>query len=172
MSNLKKSVIPEKMIDPKKQTLTGCHAILNGFNKFSVSVFNASDNFFIDFTDNELNEVEISIGIAKDALNASSGGFGPDLIPSQVWRKSSNNISIHFYNLVSSIGEAVVYPTSWKQHFITLFLKDGPKDEIIKFLPTSSLSKLSLANEKIIYATVSKHLENNLSSHQFDFRQS
>ena len=38
--------------------------------------------------------------------------------------------------------------------------------------PIASLSKLSLASEKIIYATVSKHLQNILSSHFLVFRRS
>ena len=87
LSNLKNFDIPEKIADPEKQKMNGCHALSNAFNKVFVSIINAWGNYLNDFTDNELNEVEISIEIAKDGLNASSEGFGPDLTPGQVWRK-------------------------------------------------------------------------------------
>ena len=89
-----------------------------------------SDNYFNDFTENELNEVEISIATAKDASNASSDGFSPDFIPVQVLRKCFNSLSILVYNLVSFIGEAGVYPPSWNQTNSIAILGDGPKTDI------------------------------------------
>ena len=70
LSNLKKSDIPEKMVDPIKQTVIGFPAISNAFNKFFVSVSNASDNHINGFTDTELKEIEISVEMAKEFLNA------------------------------------------------------------------------------------------------------
>ena len=74
-------------------------------------MFNASDETFTDFTDNEVNELDVTIEIVRDALKSSSDGSGPNLIPGQVLRKCSNNLSIHFTNLISFIMQSGDYPS-------------------------------------------------------------
>ena len=59
-------------------------------------VFNASDNFFEEFSDNKLNKIGIWIEIAQDDLNASSDVIGPDPVPGRVLRKISKSLSIPF----------------------------------------------------------------------------
>ena len=103
------------MIDPKKKKITGSSKIANAFNQYFGSVFNASDDTFTDFTDNVLNDVELSTEIAKEALDLSTDGIGPDGIHGQILRKCSNSLSIHFYNLSKVIVKTGVYPTSWKK---------------------------------------------------------
>ena len=119
-------------------------------------MFNASDNFFNDFTDNGFNETETSIDIAKDALKASSDGPGRDLIPVRMKRKCSNIFSIHFYILVSFMRESGVYPFSCKQTILTPIPKDGRKADTTNYslIASLSLSKLPLAIERIIHSFV------------------
>ena len=74
-------------MDPETQKEIGCHESAKALKKFFSAVFNESDNCLNDFIDNQLNEIEILIEIAKDILNASGDGFGPDLILEQVLRK-------------------------------------------------------------------------------------
>ena len=169
---LKISDIPKTMIDPKKKKITGSSKIANAFNQYFGSVFNASDDTFTDFTDNVLNDVELSTEIAKEALDLSTDGIGPDGIHGQILRKCSNSLSIHFYNLSKVIIETGVYPTSWKKTIITPIFKEGLKNEIANYRPIASLSKLSLAFERILFRSISKHLQDKLSSHQFGFRKS
>ena len=145
--NQKKSDIPEKRIGPRKQTVTGCHAIASDSNNF-FSVFNVSDNFFNDFTDNELNETEFSIEIAKDPLNVSNDEFGPDPKPGQVLRNCSKSLSINFYNLVSSIKDFGAHPSPKKQTIVHPIPRDARKVDITNYRPITSLSKISLAFEK------------------------
>ena len=65
-----------------------------------------------------------------------------------------------------------MYPTSWKKTIITPIFKEGLKNEIANFRPIASLSKLSLALERILFRSISKNLQDKLSSHQFGFRKS
>ena len=46
------------------------------------------------------------------------------------------------------------------------------KNEIANYRPIASLSKLSLVFERILFRSISKHLQDKLSSHQFGFRKS
>ena len=50
--------------------------------------------------------------------------------------------------------------------------KDGWKAETCNHSPIASLSKLSLALERIVYRTILKHIQNKVSPHQFGFRKS
>ena len=118
---LKISDIPKTMIDPKK--ITGSSKIANAFNQYFGSVFNAFDDTFTDFTDNVLNDVELSTEIAKEALDLSTDGIGPDGIHGQILRECSNSLSIHFYNLSKVIEETGVYPTSGKKPLSHLYSK-------------------------------------------------
>ena len=160
------------MIDPKKKTITGSSKIANAFNQYFGSVFNAFDDTFTDFTDNVLNDVELSTEIAKEALDLSTDGIGPDGIHGQILRMCSNSLSIHFYNLSKVVVETGVYPTSWKKTIITPIFKEGLKNEIANYRPIASLSKLSLAFERILFRSISNHLQDKLSFHQFGFRKS
>ena len=169
---LKISDIPKTMIDPEKKKITRCSKIANAFNQYFGSVFNAFDDTFTDFTDNVLNDVELSIGIAKEALDLSTDGSGPVGIHGQILRNCSNSLPIQFYNLSKVIIETGVYPTSWKKTIITPIFKEGLKNEIANYRPIASLSKLSLAFERILFRSISKHLQDKLYSHQFSFRKS
>ena len=77
-----------------------------------------------------------------------------------------------FYNLSKVIVKTGVYPTSWKKTIITPIFKEGLKNEIANYRPIASLSKLSLAFEKILFRSISKHLQDKLSTHHFGFRKS
>ena len=70
---------------------------------------------------------------------------------------------------MSFIRERGACPTSLKQTINTRNLNDGPKADITTYRPIASLYILSLAYGEIVYATVSKHLHNKLSSNQFGF---
>ena len=122
---LKISDISKTMIDPKKKKNTGSSKTANAFNQYFGSVFNASDDTFTDFTDNVLNDVELSTEIAKEALDLSTDGIGPDGIHGQILRKCSNSLSIHFYNLSKVIVETGVYPTSWKKNHYHTHIQRG-----------------------------------------------
>ena len=95
LSNLKSSGIPETMIDTKKQTVCCSDNIANAFTEFFVSIVNASDETFTDFTENEINELDVTVEIVRDDLKYSNG-TGTDLIPGQIQKKCSNGLSIHF----------------------------------------------------------------------------
>ena len=118
---LKISDIPKTMIDPKTKNITGSSKIANAFNQYFGSVFNAFDDTFTDFIDNVLNDVELSTETAKEALDLSTDGIGPDGIHGQILRKCSNSLSIHFYNLSKVIAETGVYPTSSKKPLSHLY---------------------------------------------------
>ena len=81
-------------------------------------------------------------------------------------------LSIHFYKLAKVIIGTGVYPTSWTKTIITHIFKEGLKIEIINYRPIDSLSNLSPAFERISFRSISKHLQDKLSSHQFGFQKS
>ena len=109
------------MIDPRKKKnywkFRKCKRLQSVF-WISIHTF---DDTFTDFTDNVLNDVELST--EKEALELSIDGIGPDGIHGQILRKCSNSLSIHFYNLSKVIVETGVYPTSWKKPLLHLYSK-------------------------------------------------
>ena len=123
LNNPKSSDVPETLINPKKQTVCGSEKIAIAFNQLFASVLNASDETFTDITDNEGNELDVTVEIVRDALKSSSDGTGPDPIPGQILRKFSNSLSIHFYNLISFIMQSGDYPSPWKRTTITSLSK-------------------------------------------------
>ena len=72
-------------------------------------MFNASDEIFTDFTDNEKNELDVFVETVRDALKSSSNSTGMDLIPGQILRDCSNSLSIHIYKQVSFIKQSGGY---------------------------------------------------------------
>ena len=134
--------------------------------------WNVSYETFTDLSDNEVNEIDVTVEIVRDALKSSSDGTGPDLIPGRILRKCSNSLSIHFYNLIFLIIQSGDYLSPWKRTIITPIFKDGRNAEISIYRPIASLSKLSLAFERIVYNTILKNTQNKICPHQFGFRKS
>ena len=110
---------------------------------FLPHVCNVSDETFTDFSDNEFNELDVTVEIVRDALNSSCDGTSPDLIPGQILRKCSNSLSIHFYNLIFFIIQSGDYLSPWKRTIFTPIFKDGRNAEMSHYRPIASLSKLS-----------------------------
>ena len=160
LSNLKCSDILETMIDAKNLTVCGTDTFANAFNEFFVSVLNASGETLNDFTDNEINEMDVTVETVRDALKSSGNGIGPDLIPGQILRDCSNSPSIVSYNIVSFIMQSGDNPSSWKRTIKTPIINDGGKAEITNYRPIAYLSKLPLAFESIVYRTILKNTQN------------
>ena len=97
LSISRKSDIPEKLIDPKKHRVTGCYGISNTFNERFVSVFNASDKFFKDFAENQLNGTEGWIETAKRCSVCIKWCSWPGPHTLSSITKRSNSLSIRFY---------------------------------------------------------------------------
>ena len=69
------SDIPETMFrDIPYAPLSYSRAIANGFNTFFGSVFNEDDHLFDDFSENELNEITVSLEDVELALSKASFG--------------------------------------------------------------------------------------------------
>ena len=111
-----------------------------------VAVFNIFENYFDDFRDNELNEIEISIKIIKDALNPLSEKWDPNFAPGQDIRKCSNSFSIHFKDLVLFLN--LIF---FRLHGSKLILLLFPRMVGMLTLEPSAFVNLKKTKEKMKY---------------------
>ena len=139
---LKTSNVPNVMIhiDVKLQQNVD---IAEAFNVFFASVFNHKTSAFSDFSDNEINTVQIIQNDVFDALYLSTPGKGPDGISCDFLKTCCSEFSFRLYKLFQSILHSGIYPEEWKIAKITPVFKSGKKQDVTCYRPISLLSKLS-----------------------------
>ena len=107
----------------------------------------------------------------KNALNASIVGLHPDFIPGQVLQKCSISLSVFLYILEWSIRgfwrSSVCIEANY--HYSC---SQGWLESCITIYRTIASFYKSFTFDRIIYATISKHLQNKLSSLIFGFWKS
>ena len=101
--------------------------IAEAFNAFFASVFNHKTSAFSDFSDNEINTVEITQNDVFDALYLSTPGKGHDGIKGDFLKTCCSELSFHVYKLFQSILYSGIYPGEWKIAKITPAFKSGTK---------------------------------------------
>ena len=95
------------------------------------------------------------------------------------WSNSwSNFTKISKQSLNTFLQLSKGYHRNWSVSYtleknpITPIFNEGLENEIADYHPIASLSKLTLAFERILFRSISKHLQDKLSSHQFGFQKS
>ena len=119
---LRTSNVPNVMIhnDVKLQQNVD---IAEAFNAFFASVFNHKTSAFSDFSDNEVNTVQITQTDVSDALYLSTPGKGHDGISGDFLKTCCSQFSFHVYKLFQSILHSGIYPEEWKIAKITPYSK-------------------------------------------------
>ena len=165
---LKTSNVPNIMIhnDVKLQQNVD---IAEAFNAFFASVFNQKTSAFSDFSENEMNTVQITQNDVFDALYLSTRGKGHDAISGDFLKTCCFELSFHVYKLFQSILHSGIYPEEWKIAKITPVFKSGKKQDVTCYRPISLLSKLSLSFERVIFKKLYKFIAPKLSTRQFGF---
>ena len=165
---LKTSNVPNVMIhnDEKFQQNVD---IAKAFNAFFASVFNHKTSAFSDFSDNEINTVEITKNDVFDVLYLFTPGKGHDGISGDFLKTCCSQLSFHVYKLFQSFLHSGIYPEEWKIAKITPVFKSGKKQDVTCYRPISLLSKLFLWFERVIFKKLYKFIASKLSTRQFGF---
>ena len=165
---LKTSNVPNFMIqnDVKLQRYVD---IAEAFNAFFASVFNHKTSAFSDFSDNEINTVQITQNDVFDALYLSTPGKGRDGISGDFLKTCCSELNFHVYKLFQSILQSGIYPEEWKIAEFTPVIKSGKKQDVTCYRPISLLSKLSLSFERVVFEKLYKFIAPKLSTRQFGF---
>ena len=143
--------------------------IAEAFNAFFASVFNHKTSTFSDFSDNEINTVQITQNDVLDALYLSTPGKGHDGISGDLLKTCCSELSFHVYKLFQSFLNSGIYTEIWKIAKITPVFKSGKKLAVICYRPISLLSKLSLSFQRVIFTKLYKFNVPKLSTRQFGF---
>ena len=165
---LKTSKVPNVMIHNVVKLLQNVD-IAEAFNAFFASVFNHKTSAFSDFSDNEINTVQITQNDFFDALCLSTPGKGHDGISCDFLKTCCSELSFHVYKLLQSTLHSGIYPEEWKIAKITLTFKFGKKQDVTCYRPISLLSKLSLSFEGVIFKKLYRFIAPKLSTRQFGF---
>ena len=139
------------------------------FNASFASVFNHRTSAVSDFSDNEINAVQITQTDVFDALTLSTLGKGHDGISDDFLKTSCSELSFHVYKLFQSILHSGIYPEEWKIAKITPVFKSGKKQDVTCYRPISLFSKLSLSFERVNFKNLYKFIAQKLSTRQFGF---
>ena len=143
--------------------------IAEAFNALFASVFNHKTSAFSDFSDNEINTVQITQNDVFDASYLSTPGKGRDRISGDFLKTRCSELSFHVYKLFQSILHSGIYPEEWKIAEITPVFKSGKKQDVTCYRPISLLSKLSLSFERVFFMKLYKFIAPKLSTRQFGF---
>ena len=165
---LKTSNVPNVMIhnDVKLQQNVD---IAEAFNAFFASVFNHKTSAFGDFSDNEINTVQISQNDVIDALYLSTPGKSHDGISGDFVKTCCSELSFHVYKLFQSLLHSGIYPEERNIAKITTVFKSGKKQDVTYYRPISLLSKLSLSFERVYFKKLYKFIAPKLSTRQIGF---
>ena len=106
---LKISNVPNVMIHNDERLQQNVD-IAEPFNAFFASVFNHKTSAFSDFSDNEINTVQITQIDVFDALYLSTPGKGHDGISGDYLKTRCSELSFHVYKLFQSILHSGIYP--------------------------------------------------------------
>ena len=165
---LKTSNVPNVMIqnDVKLQRNVD---IAEAFNAFFASVFNNKTSAFRDFSDIEINTVQITQSDLFDALYLSTPGKGHDGISGDFLKTCCSELSFHVYKLFQSIPHSGIYPEEWKIAKNTPVFKSGKKQDVTCYRPIRLLSKLPVSFERVSFRKLYKFIAPKLSTRQFGF---
>ena len=163
------SDIPETMFrNIPYAPLSNSHAIANRFNTFFRSVFNEDDHLFDDFSENDVNEITLSLNDIELALSKASIGCGDD-IPKVILRKCSTELSPIFMALFRHIFSSSTFPEPWKVARVVSIPKSSVKWKLNSYRPNSVLSKPSLVFERVLNNKLFPYVRNKVTSHQSGF---
>ena len=143
--------------------------IAEAFNAFFASVVNHKTSAFSDFSDKEINTVQITQNDVFDALYLSTPGKGHDEISGEFLKTCCSELSFHVYKLFQSLLDSGIYPEEWKIAKITAVFKSGKKQDVTCYRPIRLLSKLSLSFERVIFKKLYMFNAPELSTRQFGF---
>ena len=143
--------------------------IAEAFNAFFASVFNHKTSAFSNFSDIEINTVQITQNDVFDASYLSTPGKCHDGINGNFLKTCCSELSFHVYKLFQSILHSGIYPEEWKIAKITPVFISGKKQDVTCYRPISLLSKLSFSFERVISKKLYKFIAPKLSTRQFDF---
>ena len=164
---LKTSNVPNVMIQNNVKLQRNVD-IAEAFNAFFASVFNHKPSALSDFSDKEINSVQITQNDVCDALYLSTPGKGHDGISGDFLKTCCFELSFHVYKLFQSILHSGIYPEEWKIAKLTPLFKSTKKHDVTFYRPISLLSKLSLSFERVIYKKLYKFIAPKLSTGQID----
>ena len=77
--------------------------VASSFNNFLTQFVNDETQEVCDFTEATYNSLEFNVNKVSETLSNRSRGTGPDQVPFNVVRAVSNNLSLHFLELVQHI---------------------------------------------------------------------
>ena len=143
--------------------------IAEAFNSFFASVFNHKTSAFSDFSENEINTVQITQNDVFDALYLSTPGKGHHGISCDFLKTCCSELNFHVYKLFQSLLHSGIYPEEWKIAKITPVFKSGKMQDVTCYQPFSPLCKLSLLFERVIFRKLYKSIAPKLSTRQFGF---
>ena len=124
---------------------------------------------FSDFSENEINTVQITQNDVFDGLYLSSPGKGHDGISGDFLKTCCSELSFHVYKLFQSILHSGIYPEEWKIAKITPVFKSGKKQDVTCYRPISLLSKLSLSFGRVTFKKLYKSIAPKMSTRHFGF---
>ena len=151
--------------------ISGYENIANKFNGFFISMYSASTETDLDFSEREFNSMSFDSDNVNQKLTNASLGTGIDLIPGLLLRHTSFSLYFHVLKLFEANVESSVYTLSWKRAVITPNFKSGKKSLIVSYRPVGILPKLSLVFEKLLFKSLYPIIKNQLSNYQFGFRK-
>ena len=140
-----------------------------GFNKYFCSVFKKDSLPFSDFSENTLNKIDFTIQDVDKALRQAKRGSSTEASNGDLILQTSNALGIHYHNLLKNLLNHSYWPNEWKQAIITRLHKSGDIESICNYRPISSLSKLSLVFEHLLFNKLYDFFSPQLSGSQFGF---
>lgn len=115
---------------------------------------------------NLINESDVSDLISKLDIYK---GAGPDQIPNSFVKKLNLSLTTPLTLLFNKSINQAVFPTRWKESFISPIFKSGDAANVANYRPISILNSFSKIFEKLIHKVVFTQVKNQISSEQHGF---
>ena len=144
------------------------------FNIFFQSIFTRNANVGkAERQDNVLlNSINFTIDEIEDALNELhvNKANGSDMVGNTLQKNLSKSLAKSLHLLFNLIANKTIFQTKWKISEIAPIFKDGDKQDVSNYRPTSLLSPVSKLLEKPIFDKLAPIVYPTLTPDQHGFR--
>ena len=118
-----------------------------------------------------LDEIECSVGVVQAILESipANKACGPDGISARIIRECCEELAVPLVKICQKSLRHGVFPEKWKQaNIVPVFKKGSPKDPHC-YRSISLIPLFGKVLEKVVYVSLSKHVETAISPSQHGF---